>query len=162
MVFYNVYNFITSFWGGNNSDLENQKLRNEPIRIVELTADQLQEKIKNLRSVDTELARKIREDIEINSLRNDHIRTEEETQNNKPISEMEMNKVRNATIKVFDCKSYDLRIHIANLKSIATYEDGNEEENSEDIEELKPQTILDEIQIIQEIGLSGWFESRKK
>ena len=26
----------------------------------------------------------------------------------------------------------------------------------------KPQTILDEIQIIQEIGLSGWFESRKK
>ena len=161
MVFYNVYNFITSFWGGNNSDLENQKLRNEPIRIVELTADQLQEKIKNLRSVDTELARKIREDIEINSLRNDHIRTEEETQNNKPISEMEMNKVRNATIKVFDCKSCDLRTHISKLKSIATYEDGNEY-NSEDIEELKPQTILDEIQIIQEIGLSGWFESRKK
>lgn len=159
MVFYNVYNFITSFWGGNNSDLENQKLRNEPIRIVELTADQLQEKIKNLRSVDTELARKIREDIEFNSSRNDHIRTEEETQNNKPLSEMEMNKIRNATIKVFDCKSCDLRTHISNLKSIATYED---EENNDSEEESKPQTILDEIQIIQHIGLSGWFELRKK
>ena len=179
MVFYNVYSFITSLWGGSNSDLENQKLRNEPIRVVELNQEELQNKIKSLRPVDTVLARKIREDIEFNNARIDHIRTEEDIINNKPLSEMEMNKIRNASIKVFDCKSCDLRAHILNLKSIATYDNEDfiildsetdqpdieisiEECNNIKKEFDKPLTILDEIQAIQQVGLSGWFENRKK
>lgn len=153
MVFYNVYSFIASLWGSGNSDLENQKLRNEPIRIVELTTDVLQEKIKNLRKVDNEVAKKIREDIESNNMRTDHIRTEEDIKNNKPISEMEMDKARNVSIKVFDCVSSDLREHIKNLKSIGIYEEVIQE---------RQLTIFDEIRSIQETGLSGWFSNRKK
>lgn len=157
MVFYNVYNYIASFWGGGFSELEDQKLRNAPILVIGSNAEELQEKIKTLNVVDTDLTRKIREDVELNSIRIDHIRTEEETKNNKPISELEMNKVRNASIKVFDCKSADLRQYISNLKSVTLRQDDEEDE-----EKIKEPTILDEIKMIQDVGISGWFESRKK
>ena len=152
MVFYNVYNLITSYIWGGNSDLENQKLRNEPIRIVEISPETLQEKLKSLRKVETELACKIREDIELNNNRTDHIRTEEDIKNNKPLSELEMNKVKNAPIRAFDCVSSDLREHIKNLKSIGIYEEVIIE---------RELTIFDEIRSIQNIGLDAWFNRKK-
>lgn len=160
MVFYNVYNYIASFWGGGLSELEDQKLRSAPILVVELSAEQLQEKIKTLRKVDTDIARKIREDIEFNSIRIDHIRTKEEIENNKPLSELEMNKIRNASIKVFDCVSADLRVQISKLKNVTCDSITSSIELEE--EEVTNPTILDEIKIIQDVGISGWFESRKK
>lgn len=151
MVFYNVYNFVTSYLWYGGTELENQKLRNEPIKVIGISAETLQEKIRSLKKVDTKLADLIREDIEFNNSRTDHIRTDDDIKNNKPLSKMEMDNIKAVPIKVFDCISSDLRDHIKNLKNV---------EISDELIETHELTLFDEINAITD--LQSWFNSRKK
>lgn len=156
MVFYNVYSLIASYIWGEPSDLENQKLHNEPIQVINVTEETLQEHISNLNKVVDEKAELVREEIERNKmLPENEGRPEIEIAQEAivKVSEFEMKKVKGDSIRVMYCMSSDLREHISNLRSIGTYE----------VPEIpKKLTIQDEIRDIQDIGAYAWLQNRKK
>lgn len=143
MVFSYVYDFVSYLFYGNNNIVVNEPIDN----------NLLESRIKSLRRVDTEISRLIKEDIEYNKNRTDHIRSEEDIKNNKPINDFELCKIKNCKIQTICCNSVDLQKCISNLKKIDNVK-------SRDII-IKSNNIIDELKQINLIGVDAWFNNRK-
>lgn len=184
MVFSYLCSLVSYYYGYSDSD----RMNNVPFKMSGLNEESLQEAIKNLKPVTNEFTIKLRAEIAENESRIDHIRTEEETKNNKPIDEFELSKAKNCKIQVLDCTSMDLRGYISNLKKthdIPSYqqfdnqlpqehegeeggkpqEGGEHEGKPQQEDEIIPrkyETVFDEIHALGEMGMQTWFQQRKK
>lgn len=153
MVFSYIYSLVTSYYYGEVTP-DIIKMNSAPVNIIPVDDEplhvKLQNKLQTLRKVETEVTRRIREEIEENQGRIDHIRTEEDIKNNKPLDEFELAKIKNCKIQVLDCTSTDLRNCIQTLRKVTK----EERERSAN--------LLSEIASIQDVGIDAWFNARRK
>jgi len=162
MVFSYLYNLVSYYYGYSESD----RMNNVPFKMSGLNEESLQEAIKNLKPVTNDFTIKLRAEIAENESRTDHIRTEDDIKNNKPIDEFELSKAKNCKIQVLECTSMDLRGYINNLRktNVEPPEEINPIQIIEEImpsmnNEIKYDNILDEINAIGDV--ESWFRRRK-
>lgn len=141
MVIGKICNLVSYYFGYSST--------NVPIQVMGHNEDEIKESINNLNKV---MCDKCKTEIEEDSNRTDHIRTEEELSNLKTINELEMKKIRGERVLVINLKSQDLRSCIENLNKI---------EKDEEVKDY-PNKLDKEISCIKEGGLSSFFNKIKK